>query len=290
MSHILKRVDKTKKYVKILAEDLIHHDFEYELGLNEDFEVFDPSDVGNSKGLYFTTIDQIYDYLEYGVNIADVTIPDDALTRQQNGLYKANKIIISNIRRWDTELDHVKAVTINADNIKSIENPSEEVQLIAVQQDGDTIQYIENPSEEVQLSAVRQKGSSIRYIKNPSEEVQLAAIEQNYVGFRYIENPSEEAMLKVVQINGFYIKYCIDPSIAVQLAAVQNTASAITLIENPSKEVQIAAIEGYVPAYYIKNPTEKTKQLIAKREQIIPDVVYDYTKMIVALCKRAKRD
>ena len=38
-----------------------------------------------------------------------------------------------------------------------------------------TIDYIDNPSEEVQLAAVNQNGYAIYYIKNPSEAVKLAA-------------------------------------------------------------------------------------------------------------------
>ena len=38
---------------------------------------------------------------------------------------------------------------------------------------------IDNPSEELQLAAVNQNGLAIEHIDNPSEEVQLAAATQN---------------------------------------------------------------------------------------------------------------
>ena len=43
--------------------------------------------------------------------------------------------------------------------------------LHAVQNNGYTIRYINNPSEAVQLAAVEQWGGAIQHIKNPSDRV-----------------------------------------------------------------------------------------------------------------------
>jgi hypothetical protein len=59
--------------------------------------------------------------------------------------------------------------------IKHIENPSEKVQLIAVNKDPDSIKDIQNPTERVQLAAVKHDLRLINFIKNPTEEaIQLA--------------------------------------------------------------------------------------------------------------------
>lgn len=63
--------------------------------------------------------------------------------------------------------------------IEYIENPSEEIKLMAVKGNGTSIRYINDPSEEVKLTAVKQNGFAIQHIKNPSEEIKLAAIKQN---------------------------------------------------------------------------------------------------------------
>ena len=176
------------------------------------------------------------------------------------------------------------------------EATEEEEQLAAVNKDGYAIEYIKNPSEEVQLAAVNKNGYAIRDIKNPTEKVQLAAINQNDDAFKYIKNPSEKVQLAAVNKNGTAIEYIFDkgiipsedvqlaavnkegyaiyfiikngivPSEKVQLAAVNEDSNAIYFIIKkdiiPSEEVQLAAVNNFGYAIqYIKNPSEKVKQL-----------------------------
>ena len=56
-----------------------------------------------------------------------------------------------------------------------IKNPSEMVQLAAVNYDGELIKWIENPSEQVQLAAVKESRWVIEIIKNPTDRVKELA-------------------------------------------------------------------------------------------------------------------
>ena len=164
----------------------------------------------------------------------------------------------------------LKQVMINPDSIKDIDNPSEELQLIAVKLNGNTIQYINNPSEEIQLIAVRQDGWAIQYINNPSEELQLIAVKQNGWVIQYINNPSEELQLEAAKQNGLVIQYIDNPSEEVQIAAVKQNGNAIQYIDNPSEEVQLVAVrqDEYVIRYIIDKgiiPSEEV-QLVAVRQ------------------------
>lgn len=68
---------------------------------------------------------------------------------------------------------------------------SDETQLKVIQHFGGNIRCVENPSEKVQLSAVEQHcGYAIRHIKNPSEKVQLAAVKQDKDAIEHIKNPT----------------------------------------------------------------------------------------------------
>ncbi|MFK2164109.1 hypothetical protein ACIXIL_20815 [Bacteroides fragilis] len=64
----------------------------------------------------------------------------------------------------------IKHIKFNPYTIKGIENPSEYLQLIAVQRDPDAIRYITNPTEKTQLEAVQRHPQSIKYISNPSKK------------------------------------------------------------------------------------------------------------------------
>jgi len=151
------------------------------------------------------------------------------------------------------------------------ENPSEQVQLAAVQQNGNAIEYIDNPSEAVQLAAVQQNGNAIKYIIRkgiiPSERVQLAAVQQDWFAIEYIDNPSEEVQLAAVQQNLYVIGDIKNPNESVQITAVQQDGTAIRYIENPSERVQLAAVQQDGSAIkYIKNPTPKVKKLADELE------------------------
>ena len=144
--------------------------------------------------------------------------------------------------------------------IQYINNPSEKVQLAAVNQNGYAIKYINNPSEKVQLAAINQNGYAIEYIKDPSEKVQLAAINQNGYAIEYIKDPSEKVQLAAVNQNGYAIKYINNPSEKVQLAAVNKNAYAIKFIKDPSEKVQLAAVSKYGDAIeFIKDPSEQVQ-------------------------------
>lgn len=67
----------------------------------------------------------------------------------------------------------IKQVKFNPYTIKSVENPSERLQLIAVQRDPEAIRYITNPTEKAQLEAVQRHPKSIRYITSPSKKIFL---------------------------------------------------------------------------------------------------------------------
>ena len=85
-----------------------------------------------------------------------------------------------------------RLIQYNPHLIKFIDNPSEELQLMAVGKDTHLIQYIDNPSEEVQMIAVTKNGILIGNIVNPSEQVQLAAIENHINAFFLIDKPTEK--------------------------------------------------------------------------------------------------
>ena len=160
----------------------------------------------------------------------------------------------------------------------SINSLSEKDQISMVQHKPSNIKYIKDPSEAVQLAAIECSwGDVIRYIKNPSEKAQLAAVEKNDWFIKYPKNPSEAVKLAAVKTTGDAIEYIENPSEAVKLAAVKRDHHAIRYIENPTEEMQLIALDGTREVHYqnnkdakyfiseiygyIKNPTEKAKQL-----------------------------
>ena len=157
--------------------------------------------------------------------------------------------------------------------IHNIKNPSEQVQIAAINQHPYAFEVILKkgiiPSEQVQLAVVRENGYSIRFIIEkgitPSEQVQLAAVTKNGSVIEYIKNPSEAVKLAAVNGYGYAIKYINNPSEEVQLAAVRQAGRVIRyIIEKgitPSEQVQLAAVTQNKNAIeYIKNPSDAVKK------------------------------
>jgi hypothetical protein len=78
--------------------------------------------------------------------------------------------------------------------IRNIQNPSEEVQLAAVNKNGLTLNYIKNPTDAVRLAAIKQTASAIVYINNPTEEEQIAALQKDGSLLFHIKHPSPNAL------------------------------------------------------------------------------------------------
>ena len=173
--------------------------------------------------------------------------------------------------------DAVKAGCLKIDPqiLQHIENPSEELQLIAVSQDSfkkfnmtrhwredfeNAIRWIPNPSEKVQMAAVSQDGTAIKFIKNPSEKIQMAAVEEDNGALEFIVNPSEKVQIASVKQShpikaSVSIKFISDPSEKVQIASVEAYSGSIKYIQNPTPKVQMIACKDYAPNIeYIKVP------------------------------------
>jgi len=204
------------------------------------------------------------------MNAKDEGINPNELARKYPILWKIFKpIAVKNkslaLHQNPTETMQLAAVQQDGRAIQYLKNPSEAIQLAAVQQDGRAIQYLENPSEAIQLAAMRRGGKLIRYLKNPSEAVQLSAVQQDGWAIKYLKNPSEAMQLAALQQRGRLIEYLKNPSEAVQLAAVQQDGWAIEYLKNPTEAIQLAAVQQNGSAIkYIKHPTDKVKALQKK--------------------------
>jgi hypothetical protein len=95
--------------------------------------------------------------------------------------------------------------------MKYLDNPSEEVQLKAVEISGINIKHIIDkgiePSEEVKIKAVEDSPEAIRYIENPSKKVRGAALKKNPTSAIYFfKNPTESEVRSAFKYNPSIIK------------------------------------------------------------------------------------
>jgi hypothetical protein len=95
------------KYYKILNKEEKHHGLQYRDGLNIDPLSFAEEGTCVPGGIYFASKD-IFAFLDYGIWIREVTIPDDAKMVRDPGCgpekLRANKVILGPRRKIDIEV------------------------------------------------------------------------------------------------------------------------------------------------------------------------------------------
>lgn len=90
---------KNKKLFRITNELENHRGFQYKTGLNIDTNNFDNKNFAGN-GLFFGDNTNIIFFIWYGINIREVTLPDDAnvIFDQNLNQYKTDKFILSDKR------------------------------------------------------------------------------------------------------------------------------------------------------------------------------------------------
>lgn len=130
-----------------------------------------------------------------------------------------------------SEVINKTAVKLNPLVIEYIEDPSEDISIMAVKILWNSLRYIKKPSYNVLKEAVKAKGWAIQFIEDKTEELCLLAVSKDYDSIKYIENPSEEVQLIAVKKYWGAIKYIKKPTLLVMREAVKREAEAINFIE-----------------------------------------------------------
>ena len=94
---------------------------------------------------------------------------DDVLVRFVQAKFKDS--LEKNNMSVDDFIDMANKIKKDVSNLKDINNPPEEVQLMAVMDDASAIKYIDNPSERVQFETIRHDYNYLNFIDNPTEHI-----------------------------------------------------------------------------------------------------------------------
>ena len=156
-------------------------------------------------------------------------------------------LYIGNIDNPDEEL---QLIAVNNDHpfsslsyvppITKIQNPTNSVVLLVAGLFGSDLSYVRNPSFDAVMLAVRHQGWSIAYMPKPwSCELRMAAA-QNY-GIHAILNPTPDEQMAAIYNNPYEIKHIANPTDEVQISAVIADPKCITFIDNPCIQAILAA-------------------------------------------------
>ena len=112
-----------KKFLKITNEKENHHNFQYTDGLNVLLEPFAETGSCVPGGFYFTDINHILYFLDYGVYLREITLPfndPDLKIVKDGNKWRTNKIIFGKrYNLWEKEtFEYLISIGVNihADN------------------------------------------------------------------------------------------------------------------------------------------------------------------------------
>ena len=98
MKKLPKEIDRTKIYFKVTNEKENHYGLQYHDGLVEDIIPFNDNseDSRVEGGIYFTDLENIYEFFDYGCYIRPLRIPDDArvVLDPKGNKYRADKVFM----------------------------------------------------------------------------------------------------------------------------------------------------------------------------------------------------
>ena len=101
--------------------------------------------------------------------------------------------------KYNTDKLKIKQLKLNGFCIVHIDNPTEDMCLIAVGQNEHSLQFIKKPSDNVCLKAIKKNGYAIKYIEKPTDKMKLQVVTDCGYCIRYIDNPTDE--MKIIANN-----------------------------------------------------------------------------------------
>ena len=78
--------------------------------------------------------------------------------------------------------------------IALIDDPDEDIQLLAVKKDLMSIEFIYKPTKEVEMYVVKTKSNLIKYITIPDKDIQLVAVKDDPNNIEFIRNSHPEVI------------------------------------------------------------------------------------------------
>ena len=246
---LFNKLNGETKIFKILNEDLYHNGFKYEIGLNIDFIDFNPTNESEAGGLYFCEERFICYYINLGIKIAIVGIPDDARVYVESKKFKADKIILSNIillKDFDKFADPVfctLAVQQNGLALQYVLKQTEELCKLAVQRNGLALKFVKEQTEEICKLAVQQYGMAIKFVKEQTEEICKLAVQQNGYALQFVKEQTEEICKLAIQQNVCALQFVKEQTDEICKLAVQQNGRALQLVKEQTEEICKLAVQ-----------------------------------------------
>jgi hypothetical protein len=141
---------------------------------------------------------------------------------------------------------------------------SEEEKLDLVKYSWLNIQHIENPSPQVQYLAVRIHPEAIKFIKNPTEQVQIFLLKSNQTSWKDIWhiNFSEDVKVAAFSQNPRHLHYFINYDPLGTVFDRKNVSKLVTKLKNIIQTLDSVEIKKYIVRLILNSPSGLLKEKV----------------------------
>ena len=146
-------------------------------------------------------------------------------------------------QKWFTQRVQMYIVKKEPTYLCLFEKPSEAAIREAIDIDPYTIEYIDNPTEEMQMKAINGNVWALEKIKGLKSSMTLRAIDIEPQAIVMIPDPDEKLQIEVVKKESSAIRWLENPCFEAQMISVQSAPTNIHLITDPHHLVQLKALE-----------------------------------------------
>jgi hypothetical protein len=283
-----KLIFENKMYFKVLNETLKQHNFQYQLGLNIDSNLFDDKECQN--GLHFCTLENVPRWLGYGSKLAFVSIPEDAKILHFDDKSKADKLVIEKIidlkdwEMWKNEefcsdaLFKNNFATLYVKNRQYYtvfdETLTHDDQKYSLGLNIISPYYTNSKSisfytaENIHFILGKKRNPKLAFVTIPNDAKISYFSDANLTNKLFIEKiiniedwemwKDEEFCRKIVKHSGFMLKYIVNQTDEICLEAVKENGYALKFVDKQTEEICLEAVKRNEFAFkYVKNQTEK---------------------------------
>lgn len=314
------------RFYKLTNEKEIHNNFTYKSGVNIDILPFNPTQSSRPGGMYFFSEPNLYKFMRYVAQpyyIREVSLDDLSLIYEDGDNFKTNRFILGDRVDWREYFNSrqslvYEAVKYSANSIRYVDNQTEKLCLLAVNNDPFSIQDIINPSDEVICTAINKNAHVILYItnriihrKNLSEDMYMEAIRYNpeiicntsiqtytrcleavkynpstiiYINEEYKTN---ELYIEALSRDGFVLKQIPNKTPELCKLAVSTSGLVLKWVPEQTQELCDIAVKQDIGAFYYVKDEFKTPELcmyVVKKDGLQLSLIENQT---IDICREA---
>lgn len=208
------------KFIKLTNANEIHHNFQFNDGLNIDVCDFCPQGVCLAGGIYFTEEKEAHNWIFYHPLIGPmkymrkIEIPNDARIYIEHYAFKANKVILGERQEIHNEM-YLKAIKTSDSIFANLTDDmkSKEVCMEYVRHSYPSLCYIPPNilDKEICMESVKSYGKSLKHVPTDMVDKFMCeiAIKNDCYALKYVspEIKNKELCMIAVKVDFYTLKY-----------------------------------------------------------------------------------